>query len=173
MTNKYILNRPLPITEKSLDRIISEKPRDCFRLPVGAKIKDGDLFWSFLDDRFQKAGALFGMSVSDGQFAVRNISEYMADNDISEYMADNDRHLELVRKQAINSAPDNHYIIDPNTPVEEGDLVWLQLQQAYQKVDRSLIANRALSIIIRPKAITEEPKQSSEPRLIQPNYGQW
>lgn len=164
MTNKYILNRPLPITEKSLDRIISEKPRSCFRLPVGAEIRHGDLFWSFLDDRFQKAGTLVGMSVCDGQFAVRNISEYMADND---------KHLELVRKQATNSVPDNHYIIDPDTPVEEGDLVWLQLQQAYQKVDRSLIAIRPLSVVIRPQAITEEPEQSFEPRLIQPNYGQW
>lgn len=112
MTNKYILNRPLPITEKSLDRIISERPRGRFRLPVGAKIKSGDLFWSFLDDRFQKAGALVGMSVDYGQFVVRNISEYMADND---------EHQELARKQATNSAPDNHYIIDPNTPIEEGE----------------------------------------------------
>jgi hypothetical protein len=164
MTNKYILNRPLPITEKSLDRIISERPRDCFRLPVGTEIKHGDLFWSFLDDRFQKTGALVGMSVRDGQFVVR---------DINDYMAENDKHQELARKQATNSAPDNHYIIDPNTPVEEGDLVWLQLQQAFQKVDRSLIAIKSRSVVIRPQVITEQPEQSFEPRLIEPNYGQW
>ena len=170
MTNKYILNRPLPITEKYLDRIIEERPRGCFRLPAGTEIKSGDLFWSFLDDRFQKAWALVGMSVSDGQFVVRNINDYMAEND---------EHQELARKQATNSVPDNHYIINPNTPVEEGDLVWLQLQQAFQKVDRSsLIAIRARSVVIRPRSEEEieeviQPEQSSEPRLIQPNYGQW